>query len=89
GPGAWAAAVRSFTDAGYLVESASSDWVLKPADRAFQRQLIEGWARAAAEIAPERTALVDDWLRRRQIHVDAGRSRIIVGHRDMAARLLG
>jgi hypothetical protein len=85
GPGAWAAAVRSFTEAGYLVESASSDWVLEPAERAFQRQLIEGWARAAAEIAPERTALVDDWLRRRLIHVDDGRSRIVVGHRDIAA----
>jgi hypothetical protein len=85
GPDAWAAAVRSFTDAGYLVESASSDWVLKPAERTFQRQLIEGWARAAAEIAPERTALVDDWLRRRLAHVQAGRSRIIVGHQDIAA----
>jgi hypothetical protein len=47
--------------------------------------LIEGWARAAAEIAPERTALVDDWLRRRLIHVDAGRSQLTVGHRDIAA----
>jgi hypothetical protein len=85
GPGAWATAVRSFTDAGYLVESASSDWVLTPPERAFQRQLIEGWARAAAEIAPVQAALVDDWLRRRLIHVDAGRSRITVGHHDMAA----
>jgi hypothetical protein len=87
GPGAWAAAVRSFTDAGYLVESASSDWALQPEERAFQQQLIEGWARAAAEIAPEHAALVDDWLRRRQSHVDAGRSRIIVGHHDLAAVL--
>jgi hypothetical protein len=87
GPGAWAAAVRSFTDAGYLVESASSNWVLTPAERALQRQLIEGWAHAAVEIAPERSALLDDWLRRRQAHIDAGTSRIIVGHHDLAAVL--
>jgi hypothetical protein len=78
--------VRKFKDAGYLVDSVSSDWVLQPEERAFQRQLIEGWARAAAEIAPERAALVDDWLRRRLVHVQAGRSRIIVGHQDIAAR---
>jgi hypothetical protein len=85
GPDAWAAADRSFTAAGYLVESASSDWALGPEERAFQRQLIEGWARAVVEIAPEQAALVNDWLRRRQEHVDAGRSRIIVGHQDIAA----
>jgi hypothetical protein len=79
--------VRSFTDAGYLVESATSDWVLQPDERAFQRQLIEGWAHAAAEIAPEQAALVDDWLRRRQSHIDVGCSRIIVRHHDMAAVL--
>ena len=55
GPDAWAAAVRSFTDAGYLVESASSDWALGPEDRAFQQQLIEGWARAAAASGPRPT----------------------------------
>jgi hypothetical protein len=77
--------VRVFEDAGYSVESAPSDWLLEPAEHVFQKELIEGWARAAAEIAPERTALVDDWLRRRLIHVDAGRSQLTVGHRDIAA----
>jgi hypothetical protein len=87
GPDAWVAAARCFTDAGYLVESTSSDWTLQPLERAFQRQLIEGWARAVIEIAPTQAALIDDWLSRRLEHVKAGRSRIIVGHHDLAAVL--
>jgi hypothetical protein len=87
GPDAWAAAERIFAEAGYLVESAPSDWTLEPTDRAFQRRLIEGWAEAATEVAPERAPAIADWLRRRLDHVSAGRSRIVVGHGDMAAWL--
>jgi len=47
--------------------------------------LIEGWARAAVEIAPERADTIADWLRRRLEHLEAGRSRIVVNHVDMVA----
>jgi hypothetical protein len=89
GPEAWAVAERVFEDAGYRVERASSDWLIEPSERAFQRQLIEGWARAACEMAPREASTIADWLRRRQAHVDTGRSRIVVGHADMAALAAG
>jgi len=87
GPDAWAAAERSFVEAGYVVESAPSDWTLRPDERAFQRRLIEGWAEAATEIAPGHATTIDEWRHRRLEHVDAGRSRIAVCHYDMAAWL--
>ena len=87
GPEAWSVAERVFEEAGYRVERSSSDWSLEPSDRTFQRRLIEGWAHAAAEIAPLQADAITDWLRRRQDHVDAGRSRIVVHHADMVAWL--
>jgi SAM-dependent methyltransferase len=85
GPDAVAAAERCFADAGYQVERAPSDWVLAPEARELQRQLIEGWADAAREIAPDLTATIDDWLRRRLAHVEANRSHVVVCHDDLAA----
>jgi hypothetical protein len=83
GPEASAVAGRVFEEAGYRVERASSDWLLEPSEHEFQRQLIEGWAHAASEIAPRYTSAIAEWRRRRLAHVDAGHSRIVVGHVDM------
>jgi len=85
GPDAWSVAERVFTEAGYRVECAPSNWSIGPPERAFQRMLIEGWARAAVEIAPERADTIADWLRRRLEHLEAGQSRIVVNHVDMVA----
>ena len=85
GPDAWSVAERAFTEAGYRVECAPSDWSIGPSERTFQRMLIEGWARAAVEIAPERADPIADWLRRRLEHLEAGLSRIVVNHVDMVA----
>ena len=87
GPEAWIAAERAFEDCGYRVERAASDWSIKPSEQMFQRQLIEGWAQAAREIAPRRSDAIAAWRRRRLEHLDAGRSRIVVSHADMVARL--
>jgi hypothetical protein len=89
GPDACEAAQRAFGEAGYRVEIARSDWTVGPREQMFQRRLIEGWASAATEVAPDRAILIADWLRRRLEHVDAGRSAIVVGHQDMAAWLTG
>ena len=85
GPDAPAAAERFLVSLGYRVERERSDWVLEPDSHELQRQLIDGWARAAAEIAPERSGLIDGWRTRRLAHVAAGRSRLVVGHVDLAA----
>ena len=87
GPRAVTAAVDLFQGAGYDVRTATSDWVLSrtSAPDALQERLIDGWAEAAAAIAPERAAVLAAWRRRRLDHVAGGRSRLVVGHQDIAA----
>jgi len=85
GPEATGVAARCFEAAGYLVQRAPSDWQLPPDARDLQRQLIEGWAQAASEMAPHRARVIDGWRDRRLAHVAAGWSEIAVGHEDLAA----
>jgi hypothetical protein len=85
GPEGGASAARAFEAIGYVVRRDRTNWILGPDSQALQRQLIEGWAQAAVEMAPEKTAAIRDWLVRRLDHVGQGRSRIIVGHEDLAA----
>jgi hypothetical protein len=87
GPDATDDAARCFAAIGYRVRREPSDWVLRPDARELQQRLIEGWAEAAAEIAPERSAMIQNWLARRLAHVSAGRSQVTVGHEDLAAWL--
>jgi hypothetical protein len=84
GPDATASAAVAFAALGYHVRRERSDWVLGEGMTALQQQLIEGWADAAGEIAPEETARVNGWKARRLKHVRDGRSRIVVGHEDLA-----
>ena len=87
GPDAVDCAERYFASAGYRVRREPSDWVLPPDARELQRQLIEGWAEAAVEVAPEQSPLINSWLTRRLAHVEGNHSRILVGHEDLAAWL--
>lgn len=87
GPVAHALAARCFTDLGYEVRSERSDWILEAGDHELQRTLIAGWAEAATEAAPDDASVIAGWLGRRLTHVTAGCSRVLVGHRDMAAWL--
>jgi hypothetical protein len=87
GPAAVARASELFTAAGYYVEREASDWELTPESHELQRQLIAGWADAAVATAPDQSAAVADWRARRIAHVDAGRSQLIVGHKDLAGWL--
>ncbi|MBI3403648.1 MAG: glycosyltransferase [Acidobacteria bacterium] len=89
GPDAAGAAGRCFTERGYEVRRERSDWELTPESRDLQEQLIDGWARAAVAIEPARADVIADWRARRLAHVAAGRSRMIVGHEDLAAWLAG
>jgi hypothetical protein len=85
GPGATACAERAFAAIGYHVERENSDWILGVDAGTLQRELIAGWAIAAGEMAPGQSAMIADWSNRRVAHVDAGRSRITVGHQDLMA----
>jgi hypothetical protein len=87
GPDAARQAIAAFSGEGYHVRSAQSDWHAGADEREFQREIIKGWAAAAAEIAPETAGMVHAWLRRRLEQVEAGRSRLLVGHTDVVALL--
>jgi glycosyltransferase involved in cell wall biosynthesis len=87
GPGATDAADRVLRRLGYHVERERSDWVLGPESEELQRQLIEGWARAAIEIESTGRETIEGWRTRRLAHVDGQRSRLVVGHEDLAAWL--
>ena len=85
GPDGAAAAVAAFEAAGFRVEHEPSDWVIEPDAQELQRQLIDGWAGAATETAPEIATQIANWRRRRLQHVADGGSLIVVGHEDMFA----
>ena len=87
GPDAPARAEEHFAHVGYDVRRAPSDWVLGPEQRDLQQQLIAGWAEAATAIEPGNAVHLREWEGRRQAHVVAGRSRLVVGHDDLAAIL--
>ena len=55
--------------------------------RSLQRELIAGWAGAAAELSPADADRIHAWHRRRVAQVDAGGSTLLVGHDDVGAVL--
>lgn len=85
GPDAPGVTERCFTEAGYRVERVPSPWSLGRHDNELQRLLIDGWAQAASDVAPGDAAAIARWRARRLAHVTEGRSRIAVGHDDVAA----
>jgi hypothetical protein len=84
GPDAAECARRSFEAMGYCVGIEPSDWTLGSAEHELQRRLIEGWAEAAFDMHADTTTIAG-WRDRRLEHLDGGRSRIVVGHLDVAA----
>ncbi len=85
GPTATGCAERAFTALGYRVQRDRSDWMLRADASELQRESIDGWARAAIEMAPARAASIEAWRARRLAHVANGRSELRVGHEDLAA----
>jgi SAM-dependent methyltransferase len=85
GPAAVHEAAVAFRAAGFEVRVEPSDWDLPAGAHGFQRQLIDGWARAAAEESPELARAIDGWRLRRLAHLAEGQSRLTVGHHDLAA----
>ncbi len=85
GPGAVAVAERCFTEVGYQVHIEPTDWNLGSAQADMQRYLVDDWARAAGELAPDLLSRIASWRDHRRAHIDAGRSRIAVRHHDLAA----
>ena len=84
GPAAVDAVERSFGVLGYSARREPSDWVIAPDASELQRQLITGWSEAAIAMAQADEASIRRWRDQRLIHVDRGRSQLVVGHQDIA-----
>jgi hypothetical protein len=89
GPAAAATATARFEALGYAVVQGTADWLVRPADREMQMQMLAGWASAARDTGAVSLAEAAAWLTRRRDAVAAGRSAIAVGHLDAFARPTG
>ncbi|MGS2742894.1 glycosyltransferase [Halomonas sp. LS-001] len=82
------ALVSQLRQAGFTVEEASTPWQLKAnhdAHRPLLCQLIQGWAEAAREQAPEESERIEAWCVRRLNDVNTGQVGARVMHRDLFA----
>jgi hypothetical protein len=66
-----------------LVMDARSDWIIGEGAVAVQELLVNGWAEAAVEMAPELREAIVAWRSARLELARTGRSSIRVGHRDL------
>lgn len=85
GPTACAAAGALFRAHGYRTRMESSPWRLGPQDATLARALIDGWATAAAEQAPDRAEAIRAWATRRREAAGAPAFAVVVGHQDLLA----
>jgi hypothetical protein len=85
GPDASRALARLAAAAGATLRTERSDWRLGPGDTSLLRPLLDGWATAALEMAPERGQQIAAWQTRRSALLDDRRLRVRVGHRDVLA----
>lgn len=82
------ALVAALEKANYRVEQDETPWQLAAGSHDQQplmMALLEGWAEAATEQAPEAAARIATWLQQRQQSVASGELGVWVGHRDLFA----
>ncbi len=60
------------------LDTTESDWAIGAGDTAFRTALVDGWAGAAREIAPDRTVAINAW---RDLAASNPRH-LVVGHKD-------
>ncbi|HAA45129.1 MAG: group 1 glycosyl transferase [Halomonas sp. 54_146] len=85
---AHAALIAALEKADYRVEQAETPWQLNAGsrdDQPLMMTLLEGWAEAATEQAPDAAARVATWLQQRQQAVAKGELGVWVGHCDVLA----
>lgn len=80
--------VQWLAAAGYRVQDAATPWVLAAGSEAARNlglALVDGWAGAALEQAPDRRPRLAQWQARRRGALAAGELGLRVGHRDLFA----
>jgi len=89
GPKAGLVMADALRRVGFAVASTSSDWHLANESVAMQEALADGFLSAALEMTDDTEvnakADLDEWRARRQQHLEAGQSTLMVGHVDVLA----
>ena len=88
GGAAHGALVNALQQHGYMVEEAPSPWQLVAGSHEQQplvSSLINGWAEAATEQAPEAATRIAEWRTARLDAVERGQAGVWVGHYDLLA----
>ncbi|PTW62444.1 methyltransferase family protein [Breoghania corrubedonensis] len=85
GPHAVERVCECLENAGFRVSRARSDWICRTSEPIFQRELVEGWSKAAEEIGGLASNDLEAWREFRLDMIEAGSSRIRVGHEDLFA----
>jgi SAM-dependent methyltransferase len=85
GPRAAEAAIAKFMQRGFSVVHGPADWSASEQDRAFQNEIVGGWAQAARETGTLGLKDIGGWLSFRQDQIVSGRSSLLVGHVDFFA----
>lgn len=83
GPAAGGQLAQMLAQQGERVEVGRSDWTLLESDVGIQAALLDGHARAAAQIAPAQGAEIAHWADRRRELLRKRSSRLRVGHLDL------
>ena len=64
---------------------ADSAWQVSPADSKLLIKIIDGCADAAEQVAPRSIERLSAWRRQRSDAVQAGRTHLTLGHKDIFA----
>ena len=83
GPDAAARLAARLRERGVAVSTPRSDWTLGGDDVALQRELVIGFARAAAEIDPAFAERAARWRDARLVRLDASDASLVLGHIDV------
>ncbi|MCP1314245.1 glycosyltransferase [Halomonas sp. 707D7] len=88
GGAAHPALMEALAGQGYRVEEAATPWHLsadEPSLRPMMHALVEGWAEALTEQAPEEAKRIAAWRDARWASLAAGELGVWVGHQDLLA----
>ncbi|WP_422102484.1 glycosyltransferase [Vreelandella sp.] len=88
GGDAHGALYNALAQRGYEVEEANTPWLLSAGNHEQQpliTTLINGWAEAATEQAPEAATRIAEWRTARLDAIERGQAGVWVGHRDLLA----
>lgn len=85
GPDATATLAAQLRAAHYKVYIQASDWQLDANYSALARQLMQGWAQAAAQQDVQKSSQLQAWLKLREQQLSRSKLRITVCHHDLLA----